>query len=95
MATIPRRTALKLATGVFGGLISAAAVPGVAVASPDSGLRFELYKDGRGRFRWRLKAANGQVVATSGQGYKGKADCRNAIELIKRGASTAPLLEIL
>jgi len=27
--------------------------------------RFELYKDTAGKFRWRLKAGNGEVIAAS------------------------------
>jgi hypothetical protein len=56
---------------------------------------YEVYKDGSGGFRWRLKSANGKVVATSGEGYKAKADCLNGIDLIKRGASAAPIEEVL
>ena len=52
-------------------------------------LTFEIYKDAKEGFRWRLKAANGQVIATSGQGYKAKADCDHAIEVIKEGAAKA------
>src|SRR4029453_406050 len=48
-------------------------------------LAFEDYEDNAKAFRWRAKAANGQVVATSSQGYKTKADCDKAIALIKKG----------
>jgi hypothetical protein len=34
--------------------------------------RFELFKDARGEFRFHLKAANGEIIA-SGEGYKSKA----------------------
>jgi uncharacterized protein YegP (UPF0339 family) len=54
-------------------------------------LTFEVYKDTKGEFRWRLKATNGQAIATSGEGYKAKADCTHAIELIKEGASKATI----
>ena len=32
-------------------------------------MRFEIYADRRGLWRWRLKARNGRIVADSGQGY--------------------------
>jgi uncharacterized protein YegP (UPF0339 family) len=51
-------------------------------------LKFETYTDTKGEFRWRLKSSNGQVIATSGQGYKDKRDCKNAIERIKKDART-------
>lgn len=31
--------------------------------------KFEVYQDARGEFRFRLKAGNGEIVAT-GEGYK-------------------------
>jgi uncharacterized protein YegP (UPF0339 family) len=52
-------------------------------------LKFEVYDDARKESRWRLKAANGQIIATSGQGYKAKADCEHAIDVIKEGAAGA------
>ena len=52
-------------------------------------LTFEIFKDTKGEFRWRLKAANNAVIGTGGQGYKAKADCEHGIELIKEGAAKA------
>ena len=52
-------------------------------------LKFETYADTKGEARWRLKATNGQVIATSGQGYKNKGDCEHAIDVIKKGAKQA------
>lgn len=52
-------------------------------------LTFEAYEDARSEHRWRLKATNGQVIASSGQGYKDKRDCQHAIDAIKKGAEKA------
>lgn len=52
-------------------------------------LAFEVYEDAKAEHRWRLKAANGQVVASSGEGYKAKADAEKAVDLIKAGAKDA------
>jgi uncharacterized protein YegP (UPF0339 family) len=52
-------------------------------------LAFEVYEDNSNEFRWRAKAANGQVIATSSQGYKAKADCEKAINLIRKDAAKA------
>ncbi|HEU5222372.1 MAG TPA: YegP family protein [Candidatus Lumbricidophila sp.] len=46
---------------------------------------FELYKDKSGEFRFRLKAGNGQVIATS-QGYTTKASALNGIESVRSNA---------
>jgi uncharacterized protein YegP (UPF0339 family) len=55
--------------------------------------KFEVYTDGRGEFRWRLKASNGQVIATSGEGYNSKASCLNGIESVKTNAPDATVVE--
>ena len=52
-------------------------------------LTFEIYKDAKDEFRWRLKAANGAIIGTGGQGYKAKADCEHGVELIMKGAAKA------
>ncbi len=56
-------------------------------------LTFEIFKDKQEEYRWRLKATNGQIIATGGQGYKAKADCKHGIELIQQGAATAKITE--
>lgn len=60
------------------------ALAGFAGADDAGKLKFELYQDKSGDHRWRLKAANGAVLATPGQGYKAKADAKNGIEAVKR-----------
>jgi len=54
---------------------------------------FEVYKDKGGEFRWRLRAANSQIIATSGEGYKEKRSCLSAVESVKRDAPLAPIHE--
>ncbi len=56
--------------------------------------KFQIFKDAKGEFRWRLRAGNNEVIATSGEGYKAKADCQHGIELVKRDAPAAPVDEI-
>jgi uncharacterized protein len=51
--------------------------------------KFEISKDHAGKFRFHLKAPNGEVVAAS-QGYETKASAEKGIEAIKthtRGAT--------
>lgn len=33
-----------------------------------------IYQDKKNEWRWRLTAANGRIVAESGEGYKNRAD---------------------
>ncbi|VTS01633.1 Uncharacterized protein OS=Halorubrum distributum JCM 9100 GN=C465_08998 PE=4 SV=1: DUF1508: DUF1508 [Gemmata massiliana] len=56
--------------------------------------KFEVYEDEKKEHRWRLKAVNGQVVATSSEGYKAKADAEKVIAAIKAGASKAGVVEV-
>jgi uncharacterized protein YegP (UPF0339 family) len=54
-------------------------------------MKFVVYKDARGEYRWRLVAANGRNLADSGEGYRNKEDCLAAIRLVKEGAPKAPV----
>ena len=53
--------------------------------------KFEVYTDKRGEFRFRLKAANGQIIAV-GEGYKAKASCKNGIASIIKNAPEAEIV---
>ena len=53
--------------------------------------KFELYSSSNGEFRWRLKSGNGQVIATSGEGYTSKSSARNGIAAVQRDAPGAPV----
>lgn len=44
---------------------------------------YEVYKDKAGEHRWRLKHSNGNVLATSSEGYSSKADALKCIETVK------------
>jgi uncharacterized protein YegP (UPF0339 family) len=54
---------------------------------------FEVYKDKAGDFRWRLRAQNTNVIASSGQGYSSKQACLDGIESVKKSAADAPVKE--
>ena len=53
--------------------------------------KFEVYKDKAGEFRFRLKATNGQVIAT-GEGYTTHANCVNGVESVKKNAVDADIV---
>lgn len=55
-------------------------------------MKFHIYKDSKGDYRWRLKAANGKTIADSGEGYNTKTAYQAGIDLVK-GAATAPVVE--
>lgn len=55
--------------------------------------KFELYQDKGGDYRFRLKAGNGEVIAT-GQGYSSKASALNGIDSVRRNATDAEVVEV-
>jgi uncharacterized protein len=46
-------------------------------------MTFELYRDKNLKWRWRLVAKNGKIIADSGEGYHNKQDCRKMIRKIR------------
>ncbi len=52
--------------------------------------KFEMFKDNSGQFRFRLKAGNGEIIATS-ESYTTKSAAQNGIESVKTNAATAPV----
>ncbi|MBQ4507047.1 MAG: YegP family protein [Firmicutes bacterium] len=53
--------------------------------------KFEVYTDKAGETRVRLKARNGEIIAT-GESYKAKASCLNGIESIRKNAPDAEIV---
>ena len=54
--------------------------------------KFEMYQDKAGEFRFRLKARNGQFIATS-EGYTTKNACENGVESVRKNAPEAAVEE--
>ncbi|MCD9031198.1 DUF1508 domain-containing protein [Luteimonas sp. Y-2-2-4F] len=55
-------------------------------------LRFEIHRDHADRWRWRLIAANGRLVADSGEGYASE---HNALRAAVRTQALAPQAAIV
>lgn len=55
--------------------------------------KFEIYEDKSEGFRFRLKAPNGEIIATS-ESYTSKASCMNGIESVRKNAPVAQIVEI-
>jgi uncharacterized protein YegP (UPF0339 family) len=54
-------------------------------------MKFIVYLDAVGEWRWHLRATNGRFVACSGEGFTRKADCAISIEMIIRDIGHAPV----
>ncbi|MEM7661275.1 MAG: DUF1508 domain-containing protein [Pseudomonadota bacterium] len=48
-----------------------------------------MYQDESGDFRWRLKSANGNTIAESGEGYARRRDCERGIEIVRSSHAAA------
>jgi uncharacterized protein YegP (UPF0339 family) len=55
---------------------------------------FEVYEDAGGDHRWRLTAANNEVIATSGEGYSSEAEAHEAVERVQTYAPEADSLDV-
>ena len=47
--------------------------------------KFEIYKDARGEFRFRLKAENGETILSS-EGYKDRSSAKGGVASVKKNA---------
>jgi uncharacterized protein YegP (UPF0339 family) len=55
--------------------------------------KFELYTTNNGKFRFRLKAGNGEIIAVASEDYETKAVARKGIASIQRNAATAVVVD--
>lgn len=64
-----------------------------AVDESETPARFELFRDNRDEWRWRLRHSNGNVIATSGEGYTRKHNAKKGIKSVVRNSSDAVVTE--
>ena len=50
--------------------------------------KFEIFKDKRGEFCFRLKASNGEIILAS-ESYKAKSGCKNGIASVQKNCKDA------
>jgi uncharacterized protein YegP (UPF0339 family) len=78
----------RRAVRLFGAQIGAA----LQLRIKDSTMKYELYQSGGG-WRWRLRAANGEIVA-SGEAYRNKDDCVHAVNLLMDTTRQTKFVEV-
>ena len=54
---------------------------------------FTIYKDVANQWRWRLQAANHEIIAVSSESYLAKSSCSYAIGLVKGTNFATPVYE--
>jgi len=55
--------------------------------------KFEILKDKAGKYRFHLKAGNGEIIAAS-QAYDTKASAQNGIESVQKNAPGATVVDL-
>jgi uncharacterized protein len=55
--------------------------------------KFEVYQDRAGKYRFRLKAGNGEVVA-QGEAYESKESAKAGCGAVQRAADGAAVVEV-
>lgn len=43
-------------------------------------MKVEIYQGNRGGWYWRMRARNGQIVMTGGEGYSRRWNCKRAVK---------------
>ena len=73
----------------------AACMNGIESVKENSALdaRFEAYQDAAEKHRFRLKAANNQIIGV-GEAYESEANLKNGIESVKQWAPGAEIKEL-
>jgi len=56
-------------------------------------MKFDIYTDSGGKYRWRLVAGNGQTVASSGEAFDSKSNARRAAENVRDQAASSIVAE--
>jgi amphi-Trp domain-containing protein len=68
-------------------------VPVGAAAPVESLARFELFEDRAAEWRWRLRHRNGNIIATSGEGYTRKHNARKGLQSVVGNAPGAEVVD--
>ncbi|WP_412539115.1 DUF1508 domain-containing protein [Longispora sp. K20-0274] len=55
--------------------------------------KFEVYEDKAGKYRFRLKAGNGEIIAV-GEAYETKASALKGVESVKNNAAEAKVVDM-
>lgn len=54
--------------------------------------KFEIYRDKKGEYRFRLKASNGEPILAS-EGYTAKSGCKAGIDSVRKNVANAEITD--
>lgn len=55
-------------------------------------MKFELYQDKAGQWRWRLVAKNGKITADSGESFHSQGNARRAAKAVRDSIAKADII---
>jgi uncharacterized protein YegP (UPF0339 family) len=55
--------------------------------------KFVIYTDKGGKYRFRLKAGNGEIIATS-EAYESKPSAQNGVKSVQTNAPSASVVDV-
>lgn len=53
----------------------------------------DIYKDGKGEWRYRFRAANGNILCASGDGYSSRQGCKTAMTKFINKIKTGEIIQ--
>ena len=56
-------------------------------------MKFEVYRDKAGEYRWRLLSSNGKITADSGEGYTRREDAHRAIAALLKAINDVVIVD--
>jgi uncharacterized protein len=69
----------------------------VEVAGPPDtprDVRFELFMSGAHTYRWRLVAADGEILATSANAYRSRTEAYKSLAVLTGALAGAPIVDV-
>jgi uncharacterized protein YegP (UPF0339 family) len=57
-------------------------------------MKFQIYADAGGKYRWRLVASNGRIAASSVEHFASKANAWRPAENIRANAGNAEIVDV-
>ena len=54
--------------------------------------KFEIYEDKAGKFRFRLRAKNGELICIAEEGYASKASCKLGVESVAKWSANSEIV---
>lgn len=68
-------------------------IPSTHTEEEEDPVKFQIYQDETGEYRWRLVSANHRIVADSGESYTRHEDAYRAIATVQTAVATAMVVD--